>query len=505
MKANYLMAPVLLAMLTGCAVENDVDWEATTTGLVVDLVSVGGLPVPEPGEVLDLPRAGARNGVEVVFDAAVLGAGPELAGPGQDLWVRVSTRPGKLQVLEAAQYAGNDILLAGGEAHGVRVKIWDVFGPVRIWVEDAGFRSRTIADLNRPARCSDGQDNDSDGFIDYPDDSGCLGQTDDSEEAGSGAAGVSEPITFDSPTAAQLQGYFEGGDTSTTVAASPYSGEGVTVSKGNLVVTRVTTDGMYVTDTADDGSGFNHLFVFTYNSPTTRPICETDEYDSTSCINQNDRPIPLRVCDRLTSVGGAVSEFYGFTEVSFPVWNTILWDPNDGDCEVPAPAALNASDFRGNGTVPMEGHEAGLVMLRDVEAATAKNIVDCDFNDDGAVDFRDYDTLECSNECLCREDCLDDPLCVEITQYNEYGQWPVRLGGAAGVKVWISSRESVPEFDPFAADAPEHYSAIVGTLRNLSFLDPFPWIIEPRCVDDLVRTGEPLPSSEACVNPRMGE
>ncbi len=504
MKAYSLFALFFagLSVMSGCAVENDIDWGLKTTGLVVDIRSVDGAALPAPGELIPVPASGSTNGVDIVLDVAVLAAGESAVPPGSDLWVRISTRPGKLQVLDAGRFVGNDVLLSGGVGTGIKVRVWDVFGPVRIWVEDAGFKPRTT--IGSISQCDDGVDNDGDGRADYPQDSGCLAATDDSEEPGTGAAGVSTVIEFDTPTAAQLQGYFAGvndGFEGTT----PYAGEGVTVDKGTLIVTRVTTDGMYVTDTSATGDGYNHLFVFTYNTPTTRPICETDEYDSASCINQDDKPVAMRVCDRLVSVGGAVSEFYGFTEVSFPVWDTVLWNPDDAPCPVPEPVELQAANFRGSGAVPMEAFEAGLVVMNDVDAATADDVVNCDYNGDGAVDFRDYDTNYCSSECECREACNDDNLCVEITQYNEYGQWPARLGGPSGVKVWINSRESVPEFDPWAADAPSHYSAIVGTLRNLSFLDPHPWIVEPRCGDDLVVTGERLPSSQACVNPRTGD
>lgn len=503
MKAPGLMVSLLAAvvMAGGCAVENDIDWSRSPTGLVLDIQSVDGVPLSGDGTPIPVPPSGSANAVEVVFDVAVMAAaGTELFD--SDLWVRVSSRPGNLQVIDADRFIGNDVLIAGGGSSVIKVRVWDVFGPVRIWVEDAGFTPRTT--VSTVSKCDDGKDNDGDGRADYPDDSGCLSQSDDSEETGSGAAGVSAAIVFDTPTAAQLQGYFEG-ENEGHYGASPYTGEVVTVDKGNLIVTRVTTDGMYVTDTTGTGDGYNHLFVYTYNGPTTRPICETDEYDSASCVNQDDRPIPLRVCDRLVQVGGAVSEFYGFTEMSFPVWDTVLWDPQEGPCEVPEPVLLQAADVRGNGAVEMEAFEAGLVRLVDVDAPTVDNVVDCDFNDDGVVDFRDRTINFCSDECACREACNNDALCIEINQYMEFGQWPVRLGGPSGVKVWINTRESVPEFDPLAEGAPARYAAITGTLRNLSFLDPEPWIVEPRCDDDIVATGEVLPVTAACVNPRTGE
>ena len=115
----------------------------------------------------------------------------------------------------------------------------------------------------------------------------------------------------------------------------------------------------HVCDGRTDQGGYNHLFVFTYNSPTTVPVCEADEQDNLGCVNDG-RPVPVRICDRLTFVGGSVSEFYGFTEMSFPVWDTQVWKESDGPCPMPAPRALMAADFRGKA---LEGSEAGLVTV----------------------------------------------------------------------------------------------------------------------------------------------
>lgn len=498
----FLPAAVAILLLVGCDVTNRVDWDDTVTGLNVTIESVGGVSFVAGRDLLPVPPSGAANGIEIILDIDLMSAGGESGVLEKDIWVRLSSRPGKLSVSEAARYVGNDVFLEKGHAEGVRVKIWDVFGPTRVWAEDVGFEPRTV--VGSVAMCADGKDNDGDGFHDYPDDPGCLSATDNSETAGSGAAGVSWEIKFDTPTIAELQGFFDG-HTDGFRGSSPYGGEEVVVDKGRLVVTRVTTDGMYVTDVADaSGKGYNHLFVFTYNSPTTVPVCEADEYDNLNCVGDR-RPIPLRVCDTLSFVGGSVSEFYGFTEASFPVWDTVLWNPDDGPCPMPEPYELTAADFRGNSGVQMEAHEAGLVRIRDVRLGSADNIVDCDFNKDGVVDFRDYDTNECSDECACREACDDDLLCVEYNQYIEFGQWPARLGGTSGVKVWVNSRESVPEFDPWAEDIPRDIVAITGTLRNLSFLDPYAWIVEPRCQDDIVFTGEPMPIDQACVVASNGE
>jgi hypothetical protein len=484
----------VLALAVACSSENQVSWDLMPAGMVVTVTSVDGEALPTVAEPLSVPAAGAANGIEVEVDVRALSGAGDVETLNSDMWVRLSVRPGKLTILSADRFVGSDLFLPSGQTSNVKVKIWDLFGPTRIWVEDVGFEPRT--QVNKKSACDDGIDNDQDGLIDDPADIGCLSPMDDSEEPGTDAAGVSPVIWFMTPTLAELQGY--AGD-------SPYVSESVPVETGSLVVTRVTTDGMYVTDEADlSGRGYNHLFVYTFNSPTTVPVCNSDEYDSLNCTGDAD-PVPLRVCDRLTYIVGTISEFYGFTEMGFPTWDTVLWDPEVEDCPVAAPAILTAADYRGNGARAMESFEAGMVQLVDVELGSAEDIVDCDKNKDGLVDFKDYVTSECSDECVCREACNDDPFCLEINQYWEYGQWPVRVGGAGGIKAWISTRQSVPKFDPYALTEPRAFRAIAGTLRHLSFLDPYPWIIEPRCEDDITRTGEPVPPSLACVIPRSGE
>ena len=63
----------------------------------------------------------------------------------------------------------------------------------------------------------------------------------------------------------------------------PYQGETITVDSGDMVVTRVTFDGMYVTDIADDMErGYNHMYVYNFNPPMSVPLCEMDEYEGGS-------------------------------------------------------------------------------------------------------------------------------------------------------------------------------------------------------------------------------
>jgi len=479
----------------GLACQQDVarEWGREVAGLRVAARRADGGPLGSPGDPLPMPDpSDVTKGLRLVVDVEALAAD----GSGrleEDRWVRLSARPGSVTVVSREGVAGSDVLLKSGVAEGIELVLTATFGTAHLWATDVGYVPRTR--IGQVAACSNGLDDDGDGLVDMAD-PGCLDGNDDSEDPGSGAAGVSVPLFFRNPSLAELQGY---------ASKSPFSGENVTVDQGDLVVTRVTSDGMYVTDIADGvGRGYNHLFVFSFNTPTSIPDCSEDEQESLACSSQ--AAIVVRPCDRLASVQGIISEFYGFTEMNFPSWRLVPWKPADGPCPIPEPLALDAATLGGKGALPMEALEAALVRVRDVDLPDPeRDFVDCDQNGDGVVNFRDYGTNQCDTECQCREACDASLLCLEMTQYRDYGQWPVRVGGAAGVKLWVSSRDSVPAFDPFDPSVPRHLSAVTGTLRNLSFLKPKPWILEPRCLEDLTLEGDPPSVKTACVRLRDTE
>jgi hypothetical protein len=246
---------------------------------------------------------------------------------------------------------------------------------------------------------------------------------------------------------------------------------------------------MYVTDVADPPGSYNSLFVYNFNTPAF-----------------------TRVCDRILSVTGIMSEFYKFTEMSFPNWESDWWDPRKGPCPVPQPHVLTAADLASSKT--MEGYEAALVEVRDVtlgdhdceDADPNDGACYCDIDGNGSVDFIPFDPSEpCTDECWCRKSCENDPLCTDLSQYAQYDQWVVQVGsGSSAEKLLVVTAQSVPQFDPFAPGHPTKIASITGTLRNMSFLRP-PWILEPRCPDDLVVEGTPKDIAERCVHARTGE
>ena len=53
----------------------------------------------------------------------------------------------------------------------------------------------------------------------------------------------------------------------------------------------------------------------------------------------------MRVCDRLKSLRGTASEFFGITEMASPTWTLEEWDPNKRPCLVPEPLVLTGGDL----------------------------------------------------------------------------------------------------------------------------------------------------------------
>ncbi|MFH1434217.1 MAG: hypothetical protein ABIJ56_00745 [Pseudomonadota bacterium] len=342
--------------------------------------------------------------------------------------------------------AGRDLCV------GVRL----AFGEAHIIARDIGFVPADPV----TAACSDGIDNDGDGLVDYGQDNGCAYLNDDTEEGGEYIVGVSPPLFFLNPRIENIQGYS---------SVSPLMGESVTINRGTIVVTRISTEGFYVSDIDPlrPDLGFNHLYTYNYNTPWE-----------------------LRECDVLQYVSGIVTEFYGYTELSFPSWKVI--DPEGrvevpqsaDDCPIPEPTLLD-SDMLADNAV-MESLEAGLIQVRG--GMISDRFENCDFNRDGRVEWE-------GPEADCADACDEDPGCTEMTQYNSYGQWAVNAGGS---KVFVITHDAYPDFNPLNHRG-KLLDLVRGTLRQVEFIDP-PWILEIRCRDDLVEAGgEIKPMYRACV------
>ncbi|MBM4396945.1 MAG: hypothetical protein FJ087_14805, partial [Deltaproteobacteria bacterium] len=319
---------------------------------------------------------------------------------------------------------GGPVRFTGGVAKGVSLRIEGAFGETRIWAR----------------------------------------------EVVTGVIGVSDAIRLRNPSISQVQG---------SEVCSPMEDEFVVIDSGALVVTNVTTNGMNVVDVSDlDEKGRpapgSSVFVYSFSRPMSLPSCVEDEEADTLACSQHSL-VPVQVCDRVRRVSGGVSAFNGFTELKFPSWELVEWDPSEGPCPVPEPfdlTGLACADLYGAGPLRYEG---ALVRVRNVE-------VDCD----------------------------DGEACYQDAKYVRYGEWWINLkGGSCKTgKVYVVSHIAAPDFDPFLPEN-ARISSITGTLKPLYFSPDsedkckmggdFTWIVEPRCPDDIVVSGEPRPVRESCL------
>lgn len=520
-KIGRLSTALLTLLAASCAVTGD--QKDDTARLSISVTLPDGSPLPDadnPGCV-DM-RGAARNCPTdqrylISVEAKRLDGERDTSFNG---FARISVTPGTLTSVSGDAAAGRNVKLSEGFAENIEVGITGAYGETRLQVEDLGYVP--IDPANGTPGCSDGIDNDNDGLVDYPADPGCAFANDDTEQGGTFASGVSPAIHYRLPTVSEANG---------NGAATPYPEEGVeidTSSEGvNVIVTRVSTDGFYVADMAvvrDDAGEvisatqkpWGSLFVFNFGVPAG-----------------------MRVCDRLTLLTGTMTEFFGYTEMSFPGFRVKPWDfrpvadGGDGKCLVPEPFVLSGTNASNDAV--LEPYEGGLVRVVNghvskylganyPEVTTTAGSADgcptgysftfapgasnCDFNRDGKLDF-----TKCVKEAACADACYGDPECSEFSAFRSRGNFRVVLANASGDPraTILANTGTVPSFSAME-QAGRVIPSITGTVSNFSGGD-LRWTIETRCDDDLVfcavgddecdaNPPEPKLSESACVRPR---
>lgn len=469
--APRLAALLGLSALAGLGALGCTDTGTTLSGVSSFQVVVSKVNDADPPPI-DEPLPANLGLTEEAWEFSLQAVDAQGEPVAYDGYARILVEPGAVNVVQGEGAVGRNMLLTGGKASGTAF-VTAVYGPTRLWVEELGYDP---LDPAKEPTCADGIDNDADGFIDYPADPGCAFADDDTEEGGTFAAGVSAPVYYALPRISDVQG----GGTET-----PYPFQGIQVGTGDpqhVVVTRVASDGFYVTDIADP-NGYNSLFAFNFSTPAG-----------------------MRVCDRLTYLAGTVNEFFGFTELSFPSYNVTFVKEGEGECEVPEPAVLDNLIIKN--PVKMEALESGLVRIAGYHIAenfgpkpAVNNVFkpdqsSCDLNGDGQVDFDNPKEASCGNVCSA------DPECSEWTGYSARGNYKVSKGSSQ-IQVQTSS---VANFDPPSFRGQE-ITALTGTMRHFSG-GSLNWTIETRCPDDLVCSfsdacnDKTLTSKEACVRLR---
>jgi hypothetical protein len=472
-----------LALLFGCSarIEDGAlrDREGGVARLQVDALGDRGQP--------DAPLAYASTGVEFTLRVEAFDRNNQRAA-GFNGFVALSMEPGLVLAVTTPGALGAYVPLTNGLAEGVRVRVARGYGAARIWAEETGYAPVDPQRVPAPS-CANGRDDDGDGFVDYPADHGCAAANDDTERGGSYAAGTSEPIYFDTPNLADVQGQ---------AAVSPLLDERVTVRgwgspqpppmgsrRHRLVVTQTDNSGFFVTDIDDascDGAPcFNSMYSFNFRAPDG-----------------------MRPCDLLLTLTGSVAEFVSTTQLAQPGYQiAVAWRPDDpatGACQIPDPVLLTPELVRD--TARMERYESSLVRAMDVTLPTVigplrpgdgtprAGQTNCDFSGDGSVDFGDPAEAACANACDA------DPQCSEWNAWARFGQVRVTLAGGGG-RVAAALRTVDPNYDP--QNPPAATATLTGMLRQVG---PN-WIIGPRCDQDFAVTTRPVrPVRESCLHER---
>lgn len=418
--------------------------------------------------------------------------------------------------------AGTTVVkLVDGRAQAVPIEVYKAHGKVRLTVTDLGY----VPNISGAA-CGNGVDDDGDGFVDE-DDRGCLGLSDDTETGGTGATGASEELTFVYPRIYDVQRPLS--LDSSRELGSPLWKNRVSIRRGWLLVTRVATEGMYVTDFASHGGDkpavwdsaraewtvdplslqFDHMYVFSFSTP-----------------------VNLQVGDCLVSLDGAVDEFYGYTEMTKPTWKKgdyafcAAKAKAAGLAECPTDNASASTDAgktcrqriekladtplditklmipkSGSSTGEsvfskagyVEAFEAGFVKLTGVQMFTRAWL--CDLDGDGYVSSANPDEKSCRDQCGAGVPAGSAVglSCTERNGYQQYGQWSFTVVDGAGEtqELLAVTSAAIPNFDPMAkcvADASNvrrctrpatSLTSIAGTVRDFEFGKPR-WIVEAR-------------------------
>ncbi|AKV02598.1 hypothetical protein AKJ09_09261 [Labilithrix luteola] len=457
-------------------------------------------------------------------------------------YVRISATPGAVSQFHDEDTDGRNVLLTNGQSGPVNVDLANAFGETYIIASDLGY---VPADPNRqpPPACSDGIDNNGNGLIDYPADPGCAFANDDAEEGGTYAEGASPPIYFKLPRIADMRGLRcvqRGGVTDCSGnGATPYPKQQVLIDTGyhekaaedgshffafdfSTVVTRLSTDGFYAMDIADGVrtppfSGFNSVFAFNFSTP---PL--------------------MRVCDRLQSFGGTASEFFGFTQISYPTWTLEPWDPAARLCLVPeakllAPGDISDTNYllrQSGGLVRVEtllgdnpdapirsamvtprfGPDdmpckvGGVVSTpadkttcdKDPNSGTFQFVpgddaTNCDFNKDGKITFSTGNP-----ESDCSNACTGDTKCTEWSNFKARSTFRITVTDGNNMSAAIQADGTQAGFDAYVNKGVKLRS-FAGVLTYFSGGSQY--TVEARCDADVVLdlASGPLPTDHACT------
>jgi hypothetical protein len=259
-----------------------------------------------------------------------------------DLKIRV--RPGRLQ-----QDAW--VTLTDGQWSG-EVSFEASFGPTRVWFSDEGDKQSS------------------------------------SERVPSYGTGVSEPIHIRFPTIAQMQ---QIDDHETNQLDGEFAE--LRIEDREVVITKVGTNGFWVTDLLDGPAAYGSLYVYSFSKPEG--------------ISEGDRLVQLT---------GNNQEYLATTQLSFPTYVSAEGE----SLEVPDAVDFDVGSNCDGWSISSDSAEALEASLVEVRG------------------------LQIPDDFCADPDCSED----DYFDYIEYGQWP--LESAEGCKIYVSSSTTIPDFDPLA-------------------------------------------------------
>lgn len=291
---------------------------------------------------------------------------------------------------------------------------------------------------------------------------------------------------------------------------SPLDGESITIKRGSLVVSSTVGDGFYFTDvdpwTAGDPPAFNHGFAYNYSYPEG-----------------------LLPGDIISEVSGILTEFFGFTEMSFPAWEKKVRAGGPGGS---GPQCMGTDLVTSRGSNEVESASVDFRACGVREGVDRLNVTISSYEDIGGVYEIDHIDKVDSHKLYLKKDfeitsnaipfsvsevyeqflpakelvasettnnlIMEQYECglVEVTDaviksvslgdYYEYGQWPVDIGGGSGADLNIVTRNILPDFDP-SKNVGKTIEVLRGMLRQHQYAEP-QWIIYPRSHTDITCT-----------------
>lgn len=424
--------------------------------------------------------------------------------PTFNRYVRVSSKPGAVSPLSGADTEGRNVLLKSGASDAVDLAVTNAYGVTYIAADDLGYVPVDPLRVPPPA-CANGIDDDGDGLVDASADDGCAFANDDDERGGTFSEGVSTPIYFGLPRIADIRGLTCDATQPPSCSgngSTPYPKQPIQVDTGyrddgsfafDTVVTRIASDGFYVNDLGDERGGFSSIFAFNFNAPPR-----------------------MRTCDRIKTYGGTASEFFGFTQMSYPTWTLEEWDPARRPCLVPEPTRLtpellgNTPDMlRVSGSlVRVETDPLGAQKLKvtpnfgpdDVpkgptgKYAPGPDASNCDFDKNGSITF-----VAGTPEGDCAAACKADPECTEWSNYASRSTFRLTVTDGNGRTAAVQADASTAAgFDPLAMKG-KALRSFGGTMHYFSGGSQF--TIEARCADDIIvpLTEKQFVSDRACT------